>query len=566
MEENMQKIWKVRKYDEELIKQISKKHAISPILAKLLVSREIQEDQIENFLNGNLEDLKDPFLMKDMDLFVKRVKQAISKKEKICIYGDYDVDGITSITIMYEFLTQLGADVCYYLPDRLIEGYGINNSALTEIAKNGTKLVITVDCGITAVEEVEFAKTLGLDICITDHHECSDVLPSAVAIINPKQKEDHYPFKFHAGVGVAFKCLAAIAKEYGLKEETYLKYLDIVSIGTISDIVPLIDENRIISKLGLKAMENTKNVGLKALLKVINFKTIDSMMVSFGIAPRINACGRMGNAGIAVKLLLEQNEEKAIQIARKLDELNTERQLVEKHIYEEALEMIQKGKLDKKNSIVLYNEGWHNGVIGIVASRLVNLYYKPVILLTKEHGMIRGSGRCEPGFSIYEALTECKEDLLQFGGHELAAGLSLEEKNIEAFVQDFENATKKRNSGVQEQIIDIDMQIDKKDLTGQIIKDIFTLRPYGQSNKVPLFIYKGLRVVAIRTIKEEKHLKLTLQDGKALIEGIAFSQGNRRDEIIVGNKIDVVGNIEVNTYHTPKTIQIVIQDFKRAVD
>lgn len=562
----MQKIWNVKKYDEEYVKKIMNDFCISEVLAKLIISRNIEYSDIGTFLDGKLDSLDDPYLMKDMDKFVERMDRAITNKEKICIYGDYDVDGITSITIMYKFLTDIGADVEYYLPDRLLEGYGINNNALKEIKSNGVNLVITVDCGITAVEEVEYAKEIGLDICITDHHECAEKLPDAIAIINPKQKDDKYPFKMHAGVGVAFKCLAALCKKYNLDDSMYLKYLDIVAIGTISDIVPLIGENRIISKFGLKQMERTENIGLKALLKIVNFKDIDSIMVSFGMAPRINACGRMGNARIAVSLLLENDAKKASEIANKLDELNTERQLVEKNIFNEAVQIIQNEHLDKKNSIVLYNQNWHNGVIGIVASRLVNIYYKPVILLTKEHDVIRGSGRCQIGFSIYEALTECKDALLQFGGHELAAGLSIAEENINNFVKLFEEATTKRIESVKEQIIDVDMQITKKDLNVKLIKDIATLKPFGQSNQVPLFVYKGLKVVAIRTIKEDKHLKLTLQDERSLIEGIAFSQGSRRDELMIGNKIDVVGNIEVNTFNTPKTIQIVIQDFKKSIE
>lgn len=561
----MQKIWNVKKYSTASVESLQKKYQISSILAKLLIARDIKEDQVENFLKGDLKDLKDPYLMKDMEKFVARVDRAIQNHEKICIYGDYDVDGITSITIMYQFLTEIGANVEYYLPDRLIEGYGINNSALQQIKEHGVTLVITVDCGITAIEEVEFAKTIGLDICITDHHECAEKVPDCIAIINPKQKEDHYPFKMHAGVGVAFKCITAISKKYGLDEEMYLKYLDIVAIGTISDIVPLVDENRIISKYGLKQMEHTKNIGLKALLKITNYKEIDSIMVSFGMAPRINACGRMGNARIAVSLLLEKDSTKATQIAMKLDELNTERQIVEKDIFDEAIRMIEEKKLDQKNSIVLYHESWHNGVIGIVASRLVNLYYRPVILLTKEHGMIRGSGRCQMGFSLYDALTECKDTLLQFGGHELAAGLSIAEEKISDFMLEFEQVVTQKSQGINEQVIDIDMQIDKKDLNIQTIKDIHTLKPYGQSNKVPLFIYKNLKVVAIRTIKEDKHLKLTLQDEKTLIEAIAFSQGIRRDEVRIGDKIDVVGNVEVNTFNTPKTIQLVLQDFKKSI-
>ena len=562
----MQKVWNLKKYDTELIRKIKDAYKVSDIMAKLLISRNIEFDDIGNFLNGTLEDLMDPYEIKDMDKLVERIDKAIKDKEKICIYGDYDVDGITSITIMYQFLTKLGAEVMYYLPDRLLEGYGINNNALDEIKKQGVSLVITVDCGITAIEEVEHAKEIGLDICITDHHECAQDLPDALAIVNPKRKDDTYPFKFLAGVGVAFKTISAVAKKYNLPEEEYLKYLDIVSIGTISDIVPLVGENRIISKYGLKMMVHTKNIGLKALIKLVNSKEIDSMMVSFGMAPRINACGRMGNASAAVKLLLENDEKRAEQIALELDNLNQERKNVEAVIYDEALDIIKKNELDKKSSIVLYNSSWHNGVIGIVASRLVNLYYKPVILLTKENDIIRGSGRCPSGFSIYDALTECKDCVIQFGGHELAAGLSILEENIDSFIETFDEACRKKSDAISEQIIEVDAQIERKDLNAQIIKDIREMKPYGQSNQVPVFLYKGVKVSAIRTIKEEKHLKLVLKDDRSLIDAVGFSMGARRDEIRIGDKIDVVGTIELNTYNTPKTIQFVLQDFKKSVD
>lgn len=562
----MQKIWNLRKYDPKLVNKIKDTYKISDIMAKLLISRNIEFDDIDEFLNGNLEDLKDPYKIKDMDKLVDRIDKAITNKEKICIYGDYDVDGITSITIMYQFLTKLGADVMYYLPDRLLEGYGINNNALDEIKNLGVTLVITVDCGITAIDEVEHAKEIGLDICITDHHECAEKLPNAIAIVNPKRKDDTYSFKFLAGVGVAFKTICAVAKKYSLPEKEYMRFLDIVSIGTISDIVPLIGENRIISKFGLKMMVHTENIGLKALIRLVNSKEIDSMMVSFGMAPRINACGRMGNASAAVKLLLEKDENMAEQIALELDNLNQERKNVESVIFDEAIKIIKEKQLDKKNSIVLYNSSWHNGVIGIVASRLVNLYYKPVILLTKEHGIIRGSGRCPSGFSIYDALTDCKDYIVQFGGHELAAGLSILEENIDGFIDAFDNACQKRVGAISEQIINVDAQIERKDLNAQIIKDIRAMKPYGQSNQVPVFLYKGVKVSAIRTIKDEKHLKLVLKDDRSLIDAVGFSMGARRDEIRIGDKIDVVGTIELNTYNTPKTIQFVLQDFKKSVD
>ena len=562
----MQKIWKVKSYDEENIEYISKRYNVSKTLARMLEFRKIDLQDIDLYLNGTLDDLRDPFLIKDMEKFTTRVKQAIDKKEKICIYGDYDVDGITSIVVMYSFLTSLGANVVYYLPDRLVEGYGINNSAIDKIKSMDVSLMITVDCGITAIEEVEYAKSLGIDTCITDHHECANLLPNAFCIINPKQKDDTSKFKMHAGVGVAFKCITALSKIYGLDKESYLKYLDIVAIGTISDIVALTDENRIIAKYGLIKMKDTNNVGLKALLNIINYKSMDSLMVSFGLAPRINACGRMGNASVAVKLLLENDEKKAYELAQNLDLLNTKRQEVEKQIYSEAIEMIENKGLENKNSIVLYGKSWHNGVIGIVASRLVNIYNKPVILLTKENGMVRGSGRCPQGFSLYDALSKCTDKLIQFGGHELAAGLTVSEEKIDEFILAFESIATQKAADFAEQVLDIDLELTLKDLNVQLLKDMNILKPYGQANPSPVFLYRGLKIQAIRTIKDDKHLKLILKDSNKLIDAVAFSQGDRRDEIKIGDKIDVVCTVDVNTFTTPKTIELIIQDFKKSLN
>ena len=563
----MQKKWVIKDYDKDQVLKLKNDFKLTDIMSKLFLARDVKYNEIDKFLNGTLKDIKDPYLLKDMNKLVDRIDKAIQDKEKICIYGDYDVDGITSITIMYQFLSSLGADVTYYLPDRLIEGYGVNTSALDVIKKRGVSLVITVDCGITAVEETKYAKSIGLDICITDHHECAEILPDAIAIVNPKQKDDSSEYKFHAGVGVAFKCLMALSKKYGLSENSYLKYLDIVAIGTISDIVALTDENRIISKYGLAMIKNTQNIGLKALIELLDIKEIDSTAVSFSLAPRINACGRMGKAGVAVELLLEKDIEKAKQIAITLDELNTKRHEIEKEIFENAIDMINSNGMENKKSIVLYNKSWHNGVIGIVASKLVNMYQKPVILLTKENNVIRGSGRCQQGISLYDSLTKCKDTLIQFGGHELAAGLSIEEENLQKFIDEFEKVIFEEVGDKEpEQIIDIDMQIFEKDLNVSLIKDLYKLRPYGQSNKVPQFLYKGLKITAIRTLKDDKHLKLTLKDNKFLLDALAFSQGNRRDELRLGDKIDVVCSVEVNTFTSPRTIQLILQDFKKSVE
>ncbi len=562
----MQKNWNIKKYDEDLVNKVKEKYNISDILARLVISRNVEFDDVSSYLRADLKNIEDPFKMKDMDKFVTRVKKAIDEKENICIYGDYDVDGITSITVLYRYLKERGANVSYYLPDRLVEGYGVNKDAIDDIYENKkASLVITVDCGITAIEEIKYAKKKKIDFCITDHHECLDELPDAVCVVDAKRKDDTSKFKHLAGVGVAFKCMMALSKEYDLDENSYLKYIDIVAIGTISDIVSLTSENRIIAKYGLEAIKVTKNAGLSALLKIVGSNEIDSNLVSFSLAPRINACGRLGNSSLAVELFLCDKAHEAIKLAEKLDMQNKQRQDIEKKIYEQALKLATERGLVVRNSIVLYNENWHSGVIGIVASKLVNIFYKPVILFTKENGVVRGSGRCQTGFSLYGAVSECKDLLIQFGGHEHASGMTIDENNIQKFSDKFEEVVSKITTKDAKEVIDIDAEISRDDLNVKTVKDVFLIKPYGQMNPEPVFIYKNLRVQAISTIKDGKHLKLTLRDQNSLILGIAFSCGDRRDEIVIGDKIDIVANISINTFTSPKTIQFMVKDFRKVI-
>lgn len=561
----MQKVWNVKSYDNGYVQKICDRYKISKLLAKLLISRNIAFEDMDMFLNGTVNDFRDPFDIKDMDKFVDRIDSALNNNEKIAIFGDYDVDGITSIIVLYKFLKQLGLTVYYYLPDRLVDGYGLNKEAIEDMYEKNVTVCITVDCGITAVDEVKFANELGIDMCITDHHECPEILPDAYCIVDLKRKDDNSKFKYFAGVGVTFKCICALTKKYNMPKEKYLKYLDLVALGTISDIVSLTDENRIIAKYGLILLNATKNIGLKALFKVINQTQIDSITVSYLIAPRINACGRMGDAGIAVRLLLEKNPMKAYKLAQKIEKYNIQRQSIEKEILDQALEYINKNNLDSKNSIVIYNSSWHSGVIGIVASRLVNIYSKPVILFTQEGNILKGSGRCPTGFSIYEALTKCSEYIMQFGGHDLAAGLSVSIDMIDKFKQKFEEIVTSTTKGPIPQVINIDDVIEKKDLNINTIKDIHRLKPYGQENSVPIFEYKNLKIKSLRTIKDNKHLRFTLWDSNNLIDAVAFSMGNRRDEISMSDTIDIVCQVDLNTYTRPRTIQLIIQDFKKIV-
>jgi len=387
----MNKKWECRKVDEEKVEKISKEYNISTLLSKILVNKNIVEkEEIDLFLNPTRHDFHDPFLMPDMEIAVDRIIKAIENKEKILIYGDYDVDGITSTTVLKKFLIEREAIVSEYIPNRLDEGYGLNKEAIEKIVKDGNTLIITVDCGISAIEEIEYANSLGIETIITDHHEAQEIIPNALAVVDNKRKDSKYPFRELAGVGVAFKLIQAISIKLGLEEREYLKYLDIVCIGTISDIVPLVDENRVIAKLGLKLVEVTKNIGLKTLLEVSGYKKIDSNTISFGLAPRINACGRMGKAEEALKLFLTENKEEAIKIAEILNKYNKERQETEKEIFEQAVKQVEEQEQEKQ-VLVLGKEDWHHGVIGIVASKITDLYFKPSILICFEDEIGKGS-------------------------------------------------------------------------------------------------------------------------------------------------------------------------------
>lgn len=561
----MSKVWNLKKYDNEVVAKYCEKYNISSILAKLLIARGVDFDSVDRYLNVTLDNLYDPFLMKDMEKTIDRILKAKSTSEKVIIYGDYDVDGVTSITVLYSFLKELGMDVHYYLPDRMEEGYGLNKEALKKIKDLGYSLVITVDCGISAVEELEYANSIGLEVCITDHHECGKVLPNAYSIVNPKQADCMYPFDMLAGVGVAFKVITALSLTLNLEKEAYLKYLDIVTIGTIADIVPLLDENRIITKIGIEKVKQTKNEGLKALIRVAGIKNLDSTSISFALAPRINASGRMADASVAVKLLLSTSPMQANSLAELLDSQNKERQAVEKEILEEVLEKIEKEKLYERKSLVVAGKGWHQGVIGIVASKVAEKYVKPVILITYEDKLAKGSGRTPYGISLYDALDKCKASLVQFGGHELAAGVTLEKDKIAEFSEGFEKAVLELREDDLTAIIDIDAEIKKEDILSGIIKINEKMLPFGQKNPEPTYLYRNLKIDSLSTLKDDKHIKFRLKDGNFCIDAIGFSQGYRRDELKLGDKIDVVGNLSINDFGRDKTVQIILKDFKKVV-
>lgn len=562
----MKKKWEFFEADDKKIDDISQKHNISKLLARVLINRNItNEEDINIFLNPTRNDFHDPYLMPDMKKAVDRIDLAIKNKEKIIIYGDYDVDGITSITVLKRFLEERGLIVNYYIPNRLQEGYGLNREAITKIAEEGYKLMITVDCGISGIEEIKYSNSLGIETIITDHHEPLDELPNAIAIVDTKRKDNKYPFRGLAGVGVVFKLIQAIGIRLNLEEREYLKYLDIVCIGTISDIVPLIDENRVIASLGLKLIQVTRNVGLKSLLKAIGYKKINSTAVSFGIAPRINASGRMGFQEDALKLFLTDNIVQAEAITEKLNRYNAQRQEKEKYILEEASNSLQSIDTNKINAIVLAGHGWHHGVIGIVASKLTDRYFKPTLLLSYEDDIIKGSGRSIPGFDLHSALCSSSQYLEKYGGHEMAVGLSLKKENFEKFKESFEKIAEQNN--VQEilPIIYIDGQITIEDMKKETIEELEKLEPFGEANKTPIFLYKSLKIDSIRTLSEGKHLKMTLKDGNNIINAIGFNMGDLINDYLIGDKVDIIGTLELNSYNGIENIQINLNDIMKSI-
>lgn len=387
----MNKKWECLSVDMEKVNKVAQEYQISKLLAKILVNKNVmRKEDVELFLRPTRHDFHNPFLMPDMAVAVDRIVKALESKEKMVIYGDYDVDGITSITVLKKFLLERGAVVSEYIPNRLREGYGLNKEAIKKIVEAGNTLMITVDCGISAIEEIEYANSLGMETIVTDHHEPGEVLPNALAVVDSKRKDNQYPFNQLAGVGVAFKLIQAISQRLELEEKEFLKYLDIVCVGTISDIVPLVDENRVIAKLGLRLVEVTKNIGLRTLLEVSGYQKIDSNTISFGIAPRINACGRMGKEQEALQLFLTEDKNEAKEIAERLNEYNRERQETEKAIFEQAVQQVEE-QTEEKQVLVLGKENWHHGVIGIVASKITELYFKPSVLICFEEEMGKGS-------------------------------------------------------------------------------------------------------------------------------------------------------------------------------
>lgn len=562
----MNKKWQLNEVNDELADKIANEFNISKIVASIIANKGLKDNnEIEVFLHPRRGDFHDPFLMPDMDKAVARIIQAIDNKEKVAIYGDYDVDGITSSTVLHRFLEERGLHTDIYIPNRLNEGYGLNKKEIEAIAETKHTLIITVDCGITGYDEIEYAKTFGIDTVVTDHHEPPEKLPDAIAVVDCKRKDNKYPFNGLAGVGVAFKLTQALAIKLNLPEESYLKYLDIVCVGTISDIVPLVDENRTISKLGLRLVKQTRNIGLKVLLESIGYKKIDSNTISFGIAPRINACGRMGHEKEALKLFLTNNIEEAKQITQKLNEYNLQRQEIEKRIFDEAQELMQNPEEQKLPCIVLRKENWHHGVIGIVSSKITDIYFKPSILMCIEDKEAKGSGRSIPGFDIHEALENCKENIKQFGGHSMAIGITIDNDKFADFKKQIEEYAENKQISEIVPVLNIDEKVQLKNINLSDIKDLELLEPFGEANKSPIFQINNLKIESIRTLTQGKHLKLDVKEENTRFSAIGFNLGNLANDYKIGDKVNIAGFLEINSFNGMDSIQINIKDIMKSI-
>lgn len=574
---------------EDISEKISSSLGIHKIIAKLLHARGYKDvEAVRKFLYMESEILCNPFDMKDMQLGIERVNRAVLSGEKITIYGDYDVDGVTAVCTLYLYLKSKGANIDYYIPNRACEGYGVSNSAIDTIKQNGTTLIITVDTGITANEEVEFAKTNGIDFVITDHHECHADIPHATAVINPHRTDCMYPFKELAGVGVVFKFIAAYEEFYGnvtrieAANRIFSSYADLVAIGTIADVMPIKDENRLIVSYGLSMLEDTTRYGIIALIKA-STKTenqrgdyrrrktkITSGFIGYTLAPRINAAGRIRSAELAVELFLADNMERATEIANQLCLANKERQAEENKIMQEAYKKIEAIDIEKYPVIVLDADDWHHGVIGIVSSRITEKYSRPSILISfkktendENSDIGKGSGRSIKGLNLVEALCHCSDKLVKFGGHELAAGLSVERCMLKEF-RDKINEYTRNNLSECDMIptIEADCEIDFSEINLSFAEQLQILEPYGVGNPTPAFIVRGVYVNEISPVSEGKHTRFVFGDGNTTVCGMYFSNSPSSTGVFNGDKVDVLFNVDINEWLGRRTVQLIVKDIK----
>ena len=555
---------------KQAAKELADKIGMSPILADLLIRRGIKtESAAKRFFRPMLSELIDPFLMNDMDIAVDRLNDAMGRKERIMVYGDYDVDGCTAVALVYKVLQQFYSNIEYYIPDRYDEGYGVSRKSIDEAKEKGVKLIIVLDCGIKAIDEIAYAKELGIDFIICDHHVPDEEMPPAVAILNPKRKDSTYPFHHLSGCGVGFKFMQAFAKNNGIPFSRLMPVLDFCAVSIASDIVPVVGENRTLAFHGLKQLNQNPSVGLKAIIKICGLmgREITMSDIVFKIGPRINASGRMQNGKEAVDLLVERDFKTALLEASQINGYNEQRKDIDKQMTEEANLIVSKLENQQHlSSIVLSGENWKKGVIGIVASRLTEIYFRPTVVLTVVDGMATGSARSVAGFDIYDAIKSCRDLLENFGGHTYAAGLSMKVENIPAFRKRFQEYVNKHILPEQTQaILDIEEEIDFKDITKKMLTDIKKFAPHGPSNPKPLFCthnvydYGTSKVVG----RMQEHIKLELVDSKSsnVMNGIAFGQSSSALFIKSKRSFDIVYTIEENADKHGE-VQLQIEDIK----
>jgi single-stranded-DNA-specific exonuclease len=553
--------------DPETVHSLASGIKVSDTLAALLVQRGYSTfEETRSFFRPHLGQLHDPFLMKDMEKAVNRLSEAIFKKEKILIYGDYDVDGTTSVALVYGFLRKYHSNIDYYIPDRYDEGYGISETGVRWAAEQGFSLVIALDCGIKAVSKVELANSLGVDFIICDHHLPGPELPKAFAVLDPKRSDCDYPFDGLSGCGVGFKLMQAFAIQNTVDIQELYLYLDLVAVSIASDIVPVVGENRVLAYFGLQKLNKSPFPGLKALKNLSGIRgDVTVTRVVFGIGPRINAAGRIDHAGAAVELLLARTEEEAEELAAQLDIKNDLRKGFDENITKEALAIIEEeDQLKKSFSTVLYRENWHKGVIGIVASRCIEKFYRPTIILTESNSKATGSARSVVGFDVYEAIAECADLLDQYGGHKYAAGLTMNLDKVEAFKERFEEVVARRiTPEMLEPIIDIDLAIPIEGINHKFFNILRQMAPFGPGNMQPVFVSTNVVAKSVKQLKDI-HLKMFLsQEGsKASLEAIAFGFGEYYDAIANGAPFNVAYTIEENDFMGNKTMQLHIKDLK----
>ncbi|HHV36765.1 MAG TPA: single-stranded-DNA-specific exonuclease RecJ [Candidatus Cloacimonetes bacterium] len=555
--------------EKEAIKHLSEELKVSELIAELLYRRELRTvEEIEKFFNPNLKDLLDPFLFKEMKVAVERILRAIDNKELITIYGDYDVDGTTATALLYLGLKRIGAHIDYYIPHRMIDGYGLSASCLQQIKEKGCKLIVTVDCGVNALEEIEAVREAGMEIIITDHHNPKDELPPALATINPKIPDCGYPFHHLAGVGVAYKLLMAIYQTLGIDSmENTLKYMDLVAVGTIADIVPLVGENRVFASIGLQHLIEKKNLGLNALIQLcgLDQKTLNTTDIVFGIAPRINAAGRMGSADVAVDLLISTNEEKSHEYAEMIEHDNSLRQMEDQKTLHEACEIIEKKykNIAQTPCMVVSSDDWHQGVIGIVASKLVEKYYRPVIMISFKDGFGSGSGRSVADFDLFAALQHIEHNLHSFGGHKYAVGLTIYEEYLDRFENELARyVADNLQLGQIHPPLDLDYEIELYDITEFLLDGIERFAPFGPGNSRPTFFTREVTVANYPYNVGRNHLKLkVLKDGITL-DMIGYNLGEYVNVLKKNSVIDIAYTLEYNYFGNKPSIQGKLKDLK----